>query len=70
MNVEEAGQRIRSRRKELGISQRDLSQIAEVSLHTVSDIESGKGNPTLSILVRLLDPLGLELAIGVRGPRR
>lgn len=61
------GERIRERRKALGISQRDLSELAGVSLHTLSDIESGKGNPTLATLEGILTPLGMVLSIQIRG---
>lgn len=61
------GEQIRCRRKALGISQRDLAELSGVSLHTVSDIESGKGNPTLITLERLLTPLGMTFSIQIRG---
>ena len=61
------GASIRERRKALGISQRDLSEIAGVSLHTISDVESGKGNPTIATLGRILEPLGLVLSVSIRG---
>ncbi len=68
MNEEASiGERIRERRKALGISQRDLSELAGVSLHTLSDIESGKGNPTRATLGGVLTPLGMVLSIRVRG---
>lgn len=66
MNTEAPGARIRARRRELGLSQRALAEITGVSLHTLSDVESGKGNPTLAILTRILKPLGLELSIRIR----
>ena len=34
---------IKTRRKELDISQLDLAEMAEISLATVKDIERGKG---------------------------
>lgn len=52
---------IRTRRKELGVDQKTLARISGVSTHALSDLESGKGNPTLATLLRILDPLGLEL---------
>jgi y4mF family transcriptional regulator len=61
------GKQVRERRKALGISQRDLSELAGVSLHTLSDIESGKANPTMATLERVLTPLGMVLSIQVRG---
>lgn len=61
------GAGVRRRRKALGISQRDLSEISGVSVHTLSDIESGKGNPTVATLERILRPLGMVLSIELRG---
>lgn len=60
------GEQVRERRKALGISQRDLSELAGVSLHTLSDLESGKGNPTIATLERVLRPLGMRLSIQIR----
>ena len=68
MNTEETGTIIRSRRRELAVSQRALAEIAGVSLHTLSDVESGKGNPTLAVLARILTAIGLELQIHLREP--
>lgn len=67
MNVAEFGNIIKNRRNVLGINQQDLSEISEVALHTISDIESGKGNPTLQVIYKLLDILGLEIVINVKG---
>jgi len=38
-----------------------------VSVHTLSDIESGKGNPSVKVLAAVLDALGLELLIKIKG---
>ena len=71
MNIEEIGHKIRRRRKDLGVDQQSLAEFAEVSVHTLSDIESGKGNPTLETLEAVLDVLGLELAVQTKkGPGR
>ncbi|MBT3221673.1 MAG: helix-turn-helix transcriptional regulator [Proteobacteria bacterium] len=66
MNAHYLGQLIQARRRELGISQRDLSELSVVSLHSLSDIESGKGNPVLNTLLQILEPLGLELTVQLR----
>lgn len=63
MNIDDLGDIIRRRRKELGVQQQRLSELADVSVHTVSNIESGAGNPTLASLTSVLDVLGLELTI-------
>lgn len=63
MNIKSIGNIIRQRRKTLGVDQQTLAEIAGTSVHTISDIESGKGNPTLEVLNKTLRVLGLELAI-------
>ena len=63
---EEIGQMLRERRRHLEISQIDFAKLAGVAVHTVSDIESGKGNPTLDVLLKVLDPLGLKLSVEPR----
>lgn len=60
------GDLIVRRRQSLGIDQRTLSQLSRVAVHTLSNIESGKGNPTVTTLRRLLDVLGMELHVRVR----
>ncbi len=67
MNRPEIISIIRERRKNLNITQTMLAELAGVSLHTVSDMESGKGNPSLDVLLRIADTLGLELTLTVRG---
>jgi transcriptional regulator with XRE-family HTH domain len=61
-----AGLIIKRRRKTLGIDQRELARIAGVSVHALSNIESGIGNPTWATLVKVLDALGLELCVQPR----
>lgn len=57
---------IRKRRISLNIDQRTLSQISRIAVHSVSNIEAGKGNPTVATLTRVLDALGMELRIQVK----
>jgi transcriptional regulator with XRE-family HTH domain len=54
---------LRKRRQSLGIRQKDLPDLAEIAVHTLSNIESGKGNPSLEVLGRLADCLGLKMTI-------
>ena len=60
------GEQLRNRRKELGITQPHLAEIAEVSINTLYKIERGEANPTLKVLFRLLEVLGLEIHIGIK----
>lgn len=66
MNPEELGTILRQRRKLAGITQRDLAALSELGVHTLSDLESGKGNPTLEVISRVCGVLGLEIRLSPR----
>jgi y4mF family transcriptional regulator len=71
VNIEdrfEFGETIRRRRQSLGITQSTLADLSGVGRHSITDIESGKGNPTIEITKRLLAPLGLKLVIQIAEP--
>lgn len=57
---------MKMRRKALGISQQDLSEMSGVSLATIKDIERGQGNPSLSTVQKILGILGMEVKYVVR----
>lgn len=57
---------LRERRKSLQLDQKDLAELSGVSLHTLINLETAKGNPTLDVTQRILDALGLELVLRVR----
>lgn len=57
------GQAIKERRKEFGIPQKKLAQIAEVNVNTLTQIERGEGNPTVRTVEKILEVLGLELTV-------
>ena len=60
------GQAIRDRRKELGITQPHLAEVAGVSTNTLYKLEKGQGNPTLDVLTKLAEVLGMELKLEVK----
>ncbi len=66
MSVREIGEKIRKRRKELGITQPHLAELAGVSLNTLYRLERGQNNPSLEILNRLALVLGMEVKIEVK----
>lgn len=66
MNINDIGILIRKRRLVLGIDQRALSEISGIAVHTLSNIEAGKGNPTAATLARILDALGMEIRVTVK----
>lgn len=55
-----------NRRKNLNITQTMLADLSGVSLHTISNLETGKGNPSLETLISIADTLGCELSIDVK----
>jgi transcriptional regulator with XRE-family HTH domain len=57
-------QALRSRRKELGLTQDELGQRAGLAAKHVSRIENGTHEPKVSTLFALVSALGLELALG------
>jgi transcriptional regulator with XRE-family HTH domain len=59
----ETGRFLRDRRKLAKVTQRDLAELSGLSVHTLSDLESGKGNPTLDVLARACAALGLEIRL-------
>ncbi len=54
---------LKERRAVLHISQQELSEMADVSLATIKDLERGFGNPSLKTLERIAVVLGLEISI-------
>jgi y4mF family transcriptional regulator len=60
------GQTIKQRRKELGITQADLAELADISKNTLYKLERGQLNPSLDILTKLARVLGMELKLEVK----
>jgi transcriptional regulator with XRE-family HTH domain len=50
-----------SRRKELNIKQEDLSDLTNIAIRTIRDLEKGRGNPSLETLEQLMAVLGIDL---------
>ena len=57
---------IKKRRKELRLSQTYVGNLAGVSLNTISKIERGEANPTMDIVEKIADVLGLELQLTIK----
>ena len=66
MLVKHFGETIKGRRKELGITQPHLAELAGVSTNTLYKLERGQGNPSLEVLNKLAEVLGLELKLDVK----
>lgn len=63
MSFKSISEGYRLRRKELHITQPQLAELAQVSVNTIIKLERGTGNPTLDVLIKIGDILGLELAL-------
>ena len=53
-------------RMALGITQQDLADMSEIAISTIKKIESGKGNPSLSTVEKIMDILGMEVKYEIR----
>ncbi|HKU30028.1 MAG TPA: helix-turn-helix domain-containing protein [Arthrobacter sp.] len=53
---------IRKARKEVGITQADLADLAGTSERTVRAIETATGNPSLAAVVAIANAVGLRVA--------
>lgn len=62
------GQQLRERRKLLRLRQRDLAELADITLRGLTDIENGRGNPTLKQLAKIASVLGLEVTLNQKRP--
>lgn len=65
-SLKELPDTVGSRRQVLGITQEQLSQLSGVGIKTIYKLEQGIGNPSLDTLEKLLEALGLELAIKLK----
>ncbi len=66
MLVNHLGESIKIRRNELGITQPHLAELAKMSTNTLYKLERGQGNPSLDILNKLAEVLGMELKLEVK----
>ena len=66
MHQQDIIEALKKRRITLQVNQETLALLSGVSLRTVKQFESGKGNPTLETLQKLADVLGLELHLAIK----
>lgn len=60
------GNIIKQRRTVLNITQEDLSDMSGVGLRTIIKVETGKGNPSLEVLDKIAEVLGMELTLQIK----
>lgn len=66
MLVKSIGETIKNRRRELNITQPHLAELAKVSTNTIYKIERGQGNPSLEVLDKLVEVLGMEIILKIK----
>lgn len=66
MNIQAISNAIVKRRKMLSVSQKELADLAGVSLHSIINLESGRGNPTLQLLLTVMEVLGMKMQLEVK----
>jgi y4mF family transcriptional regulator len=65
-SAERLGEIIRRRRRQLGLTQTELSELSNTNLRLVSELERGKPTARLQNVMRVLQTLGIELRAEIR----
>lgn len=69
-DMTQMGDTIKERRKMLKINQRTLAELSGVGINTLTKIERNEANPTIEVLNKILDTLGLEIQIVIKNSNR
>lgn len=64
--MDSIGKQIKERRKSLKVTQRQLAELSGVGINTLTKIERDEANPSLRIIERILDTLGLILTTSIK----
>lgn len=62
--AEQLGAAIRARRRQLGVTQRDLAMTCGTGLRFIIDLEKGKATCQVGKMLQVLQTLGLEMKVG------
>ena len=63
VNMKTVGIQIKERRKALKITQKELADLAGISINTVVAAERGQGDPKISTYLAICNVLGLKLIV-------
>jgi y4mF family transcriptional regulator len=66
MNLIEIGEIVHQRRSALQLKQEDLAELSGITEKTIYLLENGKGNPSYSTLLNILNVLGMEMNVHVK----
>ncbi|OJV22161.1 MAG: transcriptional regulator [Bacteroidetes bacterium 41-46] len=64
--MNEFGKVIKERRLSLSITQRELAALAGIGINTLTKIERGEANPSLAVIDKIFNTLGLEVEIKIK----
>lgn len=67
LRMSEFGALVRRRRKELGMTQRDLSRLTGLSMRLIGEVERGKEHVAADKLLLILDALNMTMTVHVEG---
>ena len=67
-SIHKLGEKIKERREILHLLQSQLADLSGISVRTIQLIDQGKANPSLETLLKLSDPLGLNLELLLKQP--
>lgn len=66
MHLEGLIKTVKERREALQVTQETLAELSGVGLRTLKQFESGKGNPTLFTLQKIVTVLGMEVTLQLK----
>ena len=69
MHLREITETLKKRRKLLGLTQVQFTELSGVSLRAIKALESGKSNPTFQTLNKLVEVLDMELNLEFKLPK-
>lgn len=62
-DLEKLGQQLKTARAKVGLTQEQLSDLCHVSVKHIADIEKGKKNPSVGILIAICTVLKISLDV-------
>lgn len=60
------GQIIKARRKELGLTQNTLALLSQVGINTIVSIERGSKSPSIDTLTKVANVLGFDVKLVIK----
>ena len=66
MQVQELGSFIKDRRNELRLTQPYIAELAGISVNTLSKLERGQSNPSLEVLSKVTEVLGIQIRLEIK----